>query len=153
MGMTAGWISWLTHSWREKRRVSKYVSYVVPVLNEAPLNEDVFITQLSVTPWRCDWGVTVQLHTFLILALNGGEWSASWPGRFTPPPRGESARYPLDRTQGRPQSRSGRGAKEKIKPAPAGNRVPVVQLVASHCTNWATLLKMFEEYTLQKVTR
>jgi hypothetical protein len=26
----------------------------------------------------------VQLHAFLISALNGGEWSASHPGRFTP---------------------------------------------------------------------
>jgi hypothetical protein len=30
------------------------------------------------------WGVEVQLHAFLTLALNGGEWSASRPGRFTP---------------------------------------------------------------------
>jgi hypothetical protein len=26
----------------------------------------------------------VQLHTFLSSALDGGEWSASRPGRFTP---------------------------------------------------------------------
>jgi hypothetical protein len=29
-------------------------------------------------------GVEVQLHTFLISALDGGEWSVSHPGRFTP---------------------------------------------------------------------
>jgi hypothetical protein len=33
-------------------------------------------------------GVNVQIHIFLISALNGGKWSASRPGRFTP---GESA--------------------------------------------------------------
>jgi hypothetical protein len=29
-------------------------------------------------------GVDVQLHTFLISALDGVEWSASRPGHFTP---------------------------------------------------------------------
>jgi hypothetical protein len=29
-------------------------------------------------------GVAVQIHISLILALAGGEWSASRPGRFTP---------------------------------------------------------------------
>jgi hypothetical protein len=32
--------------------------------------------------------VDVQIHIFLTSALAGGEWSASWPRRFTP---GESA--------------------------------------------------------------
>jgi hypothetical protein len=30
------------------------------------------------------WGVEVQLHAFLTSALDGGEWSASRSGRFTP---------------------------------------------------------------------
>jgi hypothetical protein len=34
------------------------------------------------------WGVDVYIHIFLSLALAGGEWSASRPGRFIP---GESA--------------------------------------------------------------
>jgi len=42
-------------------------------------------------------GVTVQTHGFLYLALDGGEWSASRPDRFTP---GES--HPLDRSLGGP---------------------------------------------------
>jgi hypothetical protein len=29
-------------------------------------------------------GVDVLIHIFLISALDGGEWSASRPGRFTP---------------------------------------------------------------------
>jgi hypothetical protein len=35
------------------------------------------------------WGVDVQIHIFLTLALAGDEWSASRPCRFAP-------RYPLD---------------------------------------------------------
>jgi hypothetical protein len=30
------------------------------------------------------WGLEVYLHAFLISALDGDEWSASLPGRFTP---------------------------------------------------------------------
>jgi hypothetical protein len=30
------------------------------------------------------WGVEVYLHTFLTSELDGGEWSASRPGRFNP---------------------------------------------------------------------
>jgi hypothetical protein len=29
------------------------------------------------------WGVEVQLHAFMTSALDGGEWSASRPSRFT----------------------------------------------------------------------
>jgi hypothetical protein len=52
-------------------------------------------------------GVKVYLHTFLTSSLDGGEWSVSRPGRFTP---GETAtRYSL----GRSQSRYGRNGEEK----------------------------------------
>jgi len=30
------------------------------------------------------WGVELQRHAFLTSALEGGEWSASHPGRFIP---------------------------------------------------------------------
>jgi hypothetical protein len=43
------------------------------------------------------WGVEIQLHAFLTSALDGGEWSASHPGRFTPR---EIPWYPLDRRLG-----------------------------------------------------
>jgi hypothetical protein len=43
-------------------------------------------------------------------ALDGGEWLASRPGRFT---QGKSRRYPLDRRLGGIQSRSGHGGEEK----------------------------------------
>jgi hypothetical protein len=51
------------------------------------------------------WGVDVQLHTFLILALDGGEWSVSCLGCFTS--QGKSMWYPLDRRLGGPRSQSG----------------------------------------------
>jgi hypothetical protein len=35
-------------------------------------------------------GVEVQLYAFLTSALDGGEWSASCPGRFTPRERAPS---------------------------------------------------------------
>jgi hypothetical protein len=33
------------------------------------------------------WGVEVKLHAFLTSVLDGGEWSASRPGRFAPTER------------------------------------------------------------------
>jgi hypothetical protein len=54
----------------------------------------------------------------LTSALDGGEWSASRPGRFTP--QGKITSYPLDRRVGGPQSRSGRGGKEKNFQHPPG---------------------------------
>jgi hypothetical protein len=56
-------------------------------------------------------GVDVQKDVFLTLALVGGEWLASRPGRFTP---GKDPRYPLDRKLGGPQSRTGRHGEVKI---------------------------------------
>jgi hypothetical protein len=69
---------------------------VVPVLffNWAPRHEDVL------DEWR------YSSTQFLTSALEGSEWSASRPGRFTP--QGKSPRYPLDRRLDGPQSRSGR---------------------------------------------
>jgi hypothetical protein len=53
----------------------------------------------------------VQLHAFLTLVLDGGEWTVSRRGRFTP--RAKSPRYPLDRRLGGPHSLSGCGGEEK----------------------------------------
>jgi len=33
------------------------------------------------------WEVEVELHAFLTLVLDGGKWSASCPGHFTPEER------------------------------------------------------------------
>jgi hypothetical protein len=51
------------------------------------------------------WVMEVELHAFIGLALDGGMWSASRPGRFTPEVR--TPRYPLRRKLSGPQSPSG----------------------------------------------
>jgi hypothetical protein len=66
-------------------------------------------------------------HT-LTSALDGGEWSASRSGRFTP--QGKSPWYPLDG----PQSRSGRGAEEKNSELLQGLEPPIIQPVAQRYT-------------------
>jgi hypothetical protein len=69
-------------------------------------------------------GSVVITPPFLTSALEGGEWSASRPCRFTPEER--APRYPLDRRLAGLQSRSGRYGEEK-NVAPSGNRTPAVQ--------------------------
>jgi len=61
------------------------------------------------------------LYRHDLTVLNGGEWSASHPDRFTP--RGKRL---LDRRLGGPQSRSGHGSEEKKIPAFAGNHTPAM---------------------------
>jgi hypothetical protein len=39
------------------------------------------------------WGVEVYLHAFLTSALDGGQWSASRLGRFTPKERAPSTHW------------------------------------------------------------
>jgi len=41
--------------------------------------------------------VMVQVHTFLTLALDGGEWSTTYPSHFTP---GKDPHYPLNKEAG-----------------------------------------------------
>jgi len=65
-------------------------------------------------------------------ALEGGEGSASRPGRSLPPGK---TRYPLYRRLGGPQGRSGHV--RKISPPP-GFHSRTVQPVASRYTNYAT---------------
>jgi hypothetical protein len=76
----------------------------VPVLNYAPLHEDV-------------WGSGCIDPVILISAVVGGEWSASRPGPLYP--EENNPRYPLGRRLGGPQSRPGRY--EETKLASAGN--------------------------------
>jgi len=56
----------------------------------------------------------VQLHTFLTLAPDGDEWSASCPGHF--PPQGKSHQYPLVRRLDGHQSKSGCSDDKKFQP-------------------------------------
>jgi hypothetical protein len=65
------------------------------------------------TYWQCRYRST---HS-LISALDGGELSASRPGRFTPR---ENPRYTFYRRLGGIQSRSGHGDKKKNSQPPPG---------------------------------
>jgi hypothetical protein len=65
------------HSMYSSPNIVKFV----PVLNLAPRHEDV---------WRSGG---IALLIFLISALDGGEWSASCPDRFTPRERAHSAHW------------------------------------------------------------
>jgi len=56
-------------------------------------------------PCRRQGGEKYSSYSFLTSALDGGEWSASRPGRALP--LGKDLRYPLDRRLGGPQSWSG----------------------------------------------
>jgi hypothetical protein len=68
---------------------------------------------------------------FLTSALEGGEGSASRPGRTLPPGK---TRYPLYRRLDGPEGRSGQA--RKISPPP-GFDPRTVQPVGSHYTDWA----------------
>jgi hypothetical protein len=77
-----------------------------PCFNWAPRHEGVL------GGWRY-----TSTHS-LTSTLDGGEWSASRPGRFTP--KESAPRHPLYRRLGGPQSRSGRGGEEKNSQPPPG---------------------------------
>ena len=66
-------------------------------------------------------------------ALEGGEGSASRPGRYLPP---GMTRYPLYSRPGGPQGRSGQ-VRKNVAPPP-GFDPRNVQLVASRYTDYAT---------------
>ena len=73
-----------------------------------------------------------KLYSFLTTATEGGEGSASRPGRFLPPGK---TRYPLYRRLGWPQGRSGQVRKIS---SPPGFDPRTVQPVASRYTDYTT---------------
>jgi len=77
-------------------------------------------------------GVEVWLCPFLTAALEGGEGSASLPGRSLPP---GNSRYTLYRRLGGPQGRSGQVRETSL---PLGFDSRNVQPVASRYTGYAT---------------
>jgi hypothetical protein len=72
----------------------------------------------------------------LTSALDGGKWSASRPGRFTP--QGKSPWYPLYRRLDGPQSRSGHCVEEKNSQPPRGFE----STISNKVTLWITRLSM-----------
>jgi hypothetical protein len=75
-------------------------------------------------------------YSSTVLLLDGGDRSASRPGRFTPR---EGPRYPLERSLDRrlrgTQSRSGCWEEKNL--SPSGNRTPDIQPVDCRYTDWA----------------
>jgi len=69
-------------------------------------------------------GVEVEFHAFLTLALDGGAYSASLSGRFSPENR---PRFQLDKRMGGLHSRSERDVEETT-----GNRNLTIQPVDTH---------------------
>jgi hypothetical protein len=70
------------------------------------------------------YGVEIWLHAFLTSVLDGNEWSASRPGRFTS--KENSGTHWIG---GRVGPRAGLDVVAKIKSFPERNPAPVVQLV------------------------
>jgi hypothetical protein len=80
------------------------------------------------------WGVDVQLHAFLTSTLDGGEWSASHPGRLTPRERAPGTQW-IGGWVG-PRAVLDTVVKRKI-PSPrreSNPRTPIVQAVAQRYT-------------------
>jgi hypothetical protein len=80
------------------------------------------VLQLSTTPLRRIEGVEVQHHT-LTSALDGGQWSASRPDRFTPE---TESRVPIGQAAERDPERCGRSGEEKNSQILAGIRTPIM---------------------------
>jgi hypothetical protein len=75
-------------------------------------------------------------HSYLTLALDGGEWSASCPSRALPPGKGPLVPIGLEAGWA-PEPVWTQGLEEKSS-APAGDRTPIVQPIVRHHTVWAT---------------
>jgi hypothetical protein len=71
----------------------------------------------------------------LTSALDGGEWSASRPGRALPPGRGPPV--PIGQEAGWAPEPVWTQRLEEKSFAPVGDRTPVVQPVVRHYTAWA----------------
>jgi hypothetical protein len=87
------------------------------------------------------WGVEVELHAFLTLALYGGEWSASRPGLFTP-----RERSPSTHCIGGPQSRPGVGGEEKNSQTLPGPEPLIIQPIAQRYTTELTYRMKSENF-------
>jgi hypothetical protein len=75
-------------------------------------------------------------YSFLTSALDGGEWSASRPGRALPP--GKDPPVPIEQEDGWAPEPVWTQRLEEKSSASVGDRTPVVQSVVNHHTDWAT---------------
>jgi hypothetical protein len=75
-------------------------------------------------------------YSFLTSALDGGDWSASRPGRDLPPGKGPPV--PTGEETGWAPEPVWTQGLEKKSSASAGDRTPIVHPVVRHYTDWAT---------------
>jgi hypothetical protein len=104
--------------------------HFLPLRSKYSAQHSVLKLSLRLTKYHAKktYWVSVYLHAFLTLALGGGEWSASRPGRFT---SGERAPDTHWRRLDGPQSLSGRSGEEKNSlHCSSRERTPVVPSIA-----------------------
>jgi hypothetical protein len=122
--------------------VGSFVWIVQQQRNKSVRRVTVLKLKLSrYTPRRRLWGEEYSSYTFSTTALDGGEWSASRPGRASAPGKGPSV--PIVQEAGwatepvwtqRLEEKSFSLCRESKLDR------PVVQPVARHCTDWDTWL-------------
>jgi hypothetical protein len=86
-------------------------------------------------------------YSFLTSALDGGEWSASRPGRALPPGKGPPVSVGQE-AGWTPEPVWTQRLEEKFS-ASIGDRTPVVQSVVRHYTDWATATPSSDKYQSQ----
>jgi hypothetical protein len=113
-------------------------------MDSAKVKGKVFpVLQLSTTPWRHIGEFRYSSTQSLISALDGGEWSASRPGRFTPRERAPRTHWIGDWVDSRAVLDA---VVERKIPSPSREsnpRTSIMQPAAQRYTDWAnTALKM-----------
>jgi hypothetical protein len=88
------------------------------------------------TPWRRMGERRYSSCSYLTSALDGGEWSASRPGRALPP--GKEPSVPIVQETGWAPEPVWTQRLEERSSASVGDRTPAVQSVVRHYTDWAT---------------
>jgi hypothetical protein len=87
------------------------------------------------------WGVEVQLHGFLTSALDGGEWSALRPGRFTSRERAPGTHWIGGWVGLRAVLCAGVKRKISSHRRESNPRTPIVQPVAQSYSDWAIMAR------------
>jgi hypothetical protein len=105
------------------------------------------------TPWRRMGWEEEKLLSFLTSALDGGEWSASRPGRALPPGKGPAV--PIVQEAGWAPEPVWTQRLEEKSSASVGDRTPVVQSVVRLYADWAVALmvQIRNAYTFWLKTR
>jgi hypothetical protein len=118
---------------RHEKSIEKYLNDVGEEFeNELihPNKKAKKVKRSRYTPWRRLWERRYSSYSFTTSALDGGEWSASRPGRaFTPGERTPGTHW----TGGWVGPRAGLDTEDRGKIlCPAGDRTPIARSIARH---------------------